>query len=589
MLRLLLGHSWTHPRAVLTAGLRHDQRPFRQRHPDRHRQRTRTSRSRADDVPLHRDPDPISYRYVPLRADGTYTYPGMTGTYDVLADTPHPQGSGLRGARSGSVVTLGFTTVTDVQLQPAGALQGAVLTTNGEASVNARVQLVGAAADQTYDQCASGCVPGTLAKHKGRQGVSRETRTDSLGRYGFSAVPPGVYSMTVTDPISDGRKTVSPITVTANQVAVLNVILLPVGSVLLTVRLPGGQAAVDALVYLSSDAAGFEKAAGRPTLGQLTVANVPQGNFTIRVRDTRRPDDSFYDRRVSGTIDTNGEQLSFTITFMAATTLRVTTTDGDNGNAALDGAEVYLQDTRQGGLRGVHRRAGRAHGGGRARGRLRGRGPQDARRGHRLVLVPRHRRPRRRRGGQERGRGHPPDLRERAGHGSGQDTPTPPSPTRRSSSPTRRSSGLPWIHQRGRPVPGLRRAVGPFTVTARPPSTTRCRRRRPAGPSTPASVRRRRSVRSSRARSCRCRARSTTRTSSRTTCSPTAPSRTAAGPTTARSTRAPPCWRSTAALHGRLPGQAGGGHAPARRHAAARRPGRHARCTCRRRLLRALP
>ena len=106
--------------------------------------------------------------------------------------------------------------------------------------------------------------------------------------------------MTVTDPISDGRKTVSPITVTANQVAVQNVILLPVGSVLLTVRLPGGQAAVDALVYLSSDAAGFEKAAGRANaLGQLRPSpNVPQGNFTIRVRDTRRPDDSFYDRIV---------------------------------------------------------------------------------------------------------------------------------------------------------------------------------------------------------------------------------------------------------------------------------------------------
>ena len=294
------------------------------------------------------DPDPPASRYVPLRSDGTYTYPGMTpGNYDVLADTTHPQGSGLRGARSGSVVTLGFTTVTDVPLQPAGALQGAVVTANGEASVNARVQLAGLAADQIYDQCASGCVPETLAKHKGRQAVSRETRTDSLGHYGFSAVPPGRYSLTVTDPISDGRKTVS-LTVAANQVAVENVILLPVGSVQLTVTLPAGPPAVDALVYLYADAQGFEETAGRTSaLGRLTVANIPQGNFTIRVRDTRRPDDAFFDRRVSGTITTNGEERTYALAFLASATLRVTTTDGDNANAVLATAEVYLQDARQ--------------------------------------------------------------------------------------------------------------------------------------------------------------------------------------------------------------------------------------------------
>ena len=295
------------------------------------------------------DPDPYVYRYVPLRSDGTYTYPGMApGTYDVLADTSHPQGSGLRGGRGGALVTLGATTVTDVPLQPAGALQGAVLTANGEASVNARVQIASPAPDQTYDRCDSGCVPETLAKHKGKQAVSRETRTDSLGRYGFTAVPPGRYAMTVTDPISDGRKTLE-VTVTENQVAVQNVILLPLGSVALSVRLPSGQPAVDALVYLYADAQGFEETAGRTNAqGRLTVANIPQGNFTIRVRDPRRPANSFFDRRVSGTITTNGEELPLTVTLLASTTLRVTTTDGDNGNAILPGADIYLQDARAG-------------------------------------------------------------------------------------------------------------------------------------------------------------------------------------------------------------------------------------------------
>jgi hypothetical protein len=56
------------------------------------------------------DPDPFVFRYLPIKPDGTYTYPGARpGTYDVLADTGHPQGSGLRGATAGAVVTLGAT------------------------------------------------------------------------------------------------------------------------------------------------------------------------------------------------------------------------------------------------------------------------------------------------------------------------------------------------------------------------------------------------------------------------------------------------------------------------------------------------
>jgi hypothetical protein len=295
------------------------------------------------------NPDYPDFRYIPLQSDGTYVYPGITpGTYDVLADVPHPHGSGLRGARITSIVTLANTTVTDVQLQPAGIIQGATLTANGEASVNARVQLVGAPENQAYDQCATGCVAETLPKHKGKRGVTRETRTDSLGRFNFATVPVGAYTATVTDPISDGKKQVS-LVVTENQVTVQNITLLPVGTVQLAVKLPNGQPAVDAYVYMYADAQGFEETSGRTSAqGLLTVANIPQGNFTIRVRDPRRINDSFYDRKVSGTIATNGEIQQQTIVLFAAVNLKITTVDGDKSNTVLPATNVYLQDARSG-------------------------------------------------------------------------------------------------------------------------------------------------------------------------------------------------------------------------------------------------
>ena len=154
------------------------------------------------------DPDPLVYRYLSLGPDGTYTYPGLTpGTYDVLADTSHPQGSGLRGAHPGAVVTLGFTTVTDVQLQPAGAMQGAVLTANGEASVNARVQIASAGREPDLRPVPVRLRPGARwtstrasARCRARRGRTRSAATASR------RCRPARYSMTVTDPISDGQE-----------------------------------------------------------------------------------------------------------------------------------------------------------------------------------------------------------------------------------------------------------------------------------------------------------------------------------------------------------------------------------------------
>jgi hypothetical protein len=289
------------------------------------------------------NPDEPDYVYVPVQSDGTYTYPGLPpGTYDMMADTPHNQGSELRGERLGSVVTLGKTTVTDIQLQATGAITGTVVTANGEASVNARVELSGAVDGQQYDACAAcaGANPGNV----GKRSVARSATTDSLGRYSFNAVPVGSYVITVTDPISDGRKQVS-LALADGQQAVQNVTLLGLGSVQLTALLPNGNPEVDALTYLYADAEGFEKVVGRTDAqGKVTVPNIPIGNYRIRVRDPRYPNDSFLDRTVAGTIASNGEVQQKSVTFLAVSSVQLTVVDKDNGSAPVANAKIFLTD-----------------------------------------------------------------------------------------------------------------------------------------------------------------------------------------------------------------------------------------------------
>jgi Carboxypeptidase regulatory-like domain len=288
------------------------------------------------------------YHYITLGTDGTYVYPGLApGSYDVLADTQHPQATArdLRGSRSGSVVTLGQITATDLQLQPAGSVQGAISTANGEPSVNALVEIRGVASGQTYDQCATGCVPQTLAMHKGKRDVNRSVRTDSLGRYNFSAIPTGSYTLTITDPISDGRKTVS-FTVTEGQVVVQNVTLLGLGAINLTVTKGNGAPLVEAIVYIFPAAQAAEEVAGRTNAqGKLSIANTPTGAFTIRVPDARFPGDTFFERKLTGSIATNGESQTLTIAMKAVASVAITVRNTDT-NQVVASAPVWITDTR---------------------------------------------------------------------------------------------------------------------------------------------------------------------------------------------------------------------------------------------------
>lgn len=287
------------------------------------------------------DPSQPGAITVPIAADGTYVFPGLApGSYDLLAGVPHPQGGMLRGERLLAQVTLGSTTVTDIALQSTGALAGAVLTANGESSVNAKVELIGAAEGQQYDACA-GC--GTRhAYNIGRREVKLNATTDTLGRYSFSAVPSGSYVVTVTDPVSGGKKSDS-LAVGQGENVVRNITLLSLGSVRLSLLKAGGAPAPDANVYLLADAEGRERLVGRTdSAGQLTVANVPRGAYRLRVVDPRAPGNPLFERALAGAISTNGEIQQQGARLFAMGSLRVLPQDGDNGNTQLGGVGMTV-------------------------------------------------------------------------------------------------------------------------------------------------------------------------------------------------------------------------------------------------------
>jgi hypothetical protein len=285
--------------------------------------------------------------FVPIARDGTYVFPGLSpGKYDIVTGAPHPQGSGLRGERTGAVVTLGKTTVTDILLQETGAIFGTVLTANGEASVNTEVKLSGAANDQQYDACVACTNASEL--NLGKRNVALRATTDSLGRYSFAAVPTGAYMLSAIDPVSKAIKT-QTLNVSSGQHVTQNLILLSLGSVQLLVTKADGSPTVDANVYLFTEYSGVEKVVGRTdAAGKLTVANIPFGNYRLRVPDPRRPQDASVERLVTGVISTNGEVQQKTIAFLTIASLRLSIQDGDNGNKPISDAKLTVNQRQVG-------------------------------------------------------------------------------------------------------------------------------------------------------------------------------------------------------------------------------------------------
>ncbi|UXI70673.1 carboxypeptidase-like regulatory domain-containing protein [Tahibacter amnicola] len=284
-----------------------------------------------------------------VRPDGQYVYAGLpAGRYDFLLHTTHPTAvwgdGGLRGELKQIQVNVGDVVAANVETQPTSYIEGAVLTGGGASAVNAVVNLSGAAAEQAYDQCATGCDAATVQGNKGKRAVKRQTRTDSLGRYKFAAVPHGGYDLEIIDPVSNAHVR-HDVSVNGSPV-VQNAMLPALGSAEVTVRTPAGTPAVDAYVYLKLPDEP-ERVAGRTDgAGRLTIANIPQGNYRVRVVDPRYPNDPELSPVANGSIAVQGEVDPIALAFKALMSLQIAVIDSTAGGAPVSGASIRLVDAR---------------------------------------------------------------------------------------------------------------------------------------------------------------------------------------------------------------------------------------------------
>lgn len=261
---------------------------------------------------------------VTIANDGSYVFPGLPpGRHDIAVRVWHNQGTNLEGSRPGALVTRGETTVTDINVEPTGSLNGVVITANGEAMEGGWIE---------------------ASLNGGARGVVRSTMTDSLGRYSFTALPVGEYTLAVTD-FRTGAITRAIVTVNQNQQSTRNVTLIGAGVVRLTVNYARGTPAAEVDVYLRSAAAGnsFEIKGRTDSQGKLNVL-VPVGDYTLRVS---HPLDGYSSDRwveLSGTIAANNDARDALLTLGARAAIRITLVDQDAGNAPISGVQVSLSD-----------------------------------------------------------------------------------------------------------------------------------------------------------------------------------------------------------------------------------------------------
>jgi hypothetical protein len=263
---------------------------------------------------------PRGTAYVQIASDGTYVFPGLSaGTVTLNAIVPHVQGTDLSGQRLGSLVTLGQVTVTDIEIQASGSVQGTVLTANGEAAVGANMSL-----------------------RNSSNSLYRDTNTDSLGRFNLSAVPVGSYTLSVTDNRT-GAVTTAQVSVTHNQITIQNMILVGAGTVQLTVKYARGTVAINSDVYLQSQAVSAYNIykARTDAQGKINIV-VPVGDYVIRAN---HPSDYYSYRSITGTISTNNEVQDKTIVLGALAAVRVLLLDADANNAPVIGASATYKDS----------------------------------------------------------------------------------------------------------------------------------------------------------------------------------------------------------------------------------------------------
>lgn len=249
-----------------------------------------------------------------IGADARYVLTGLLpGTYTLTAVAFHPQGSGLTGTGTASV-TAGQTTTANLTIQPTGTVTGSVRTAAGAPAASVFMDLSGF-------------------------GASRSTQTDAAGRYTFTDVPVGSFTVRAFEPAT-GVPTTAVVGVTQDQTTTQDLTLIASGTVQVQVSFASGGPASGAQVNILEAARGYFRFAGYTDAnGRLDIVNVAAGTFTLRAF---HPANGNAFRDATGSMPAAGGTIPASVTLPAMATVRVTVLNG--AGTAVAGAQVSIRD-----------------------------------------------------------------------------------------------------------------------------------------------------------------------------------------------------------------------------------------------------
>ena len=260
---------------------------------------------------------PSFSEYATIGSDGSYVAGGLSArAFALTAFVFHPQGNPNEGTATAPVV-VGQTTLQDIILTPTGSLAGTVRNADGTPASSVFVQLSDASGS-----------------------FYRYTYSDISGAYLLTDIPQGTYLVTVYEPRTSIRTTMT-VSIVRDVTRTQDLVLIGLGTLSIQVVRASGAPAANSDVYINESVTGYLRYLGRTDVGGTLVADpVAVGPFTLQAY---HPDNTNLIGQTSGIMPSNGAVASITVTLppTGIVTGRVTLASG----AAVAGAYVTVTDT----------------------------------------------------------------------------------------------------------------------------------------------------------------------------------------------------------------------------------------------------
>jgi hypothetical protein len=231
--------------------------------------------------------------------DGSYVLTGETpGRFSIVAEVPVVQGQTPLFGVTTTNVAAGQTTNADIFLSPTGTVTGTVLSRSGVPQPNVTVQI---------------SAPENLQLINETVGFTffRTVVTDSNGQFVFPSIPVGSFTVSATEPRSQTPTRV-PVIVAADQTSNVTVNFVGLGTVQVQVNFASGSPAPNSNVFIRTFShCCFNFAGTTNGAGQLTINNVPTGDFTV---EAQHPANGNIFATTSGVLASDGGTAAVTLT-----------------------------------------------------------------------------------------------------------------------------------------------------------------------------------------------------------------------------------------------------------------------------------